>query len=289
MSISAHRFMSAVPKPGGTLLFDGRFTVSGTYTAPVTGGGTAPPPWQGSEYAGVQESNITVYDVGTKGDTWWPDPYIAWSSLAGAFTSYNDNTISTARAQTHGGPLLSNGSEVYYSWMLYIPSAIGDHWPVVGSDADWNVMSQLHSPPYSSSPGCATSVKYYNGNLCLYGDNGSGNPTWYTPIIMDRWIKVTQHLIVHTAGGQGLLEVWVNGVKQQLILPVAWWNYDTTGQYLSPDGTTAHIATEVKDTNGPGDLYINCYRKGSGSNWGVGTVTVFHMGMKIGTNYQVVQ
>ncbi len=288
MSIQSRRFTRSKPQTG-VLLFDGRFTTLGTYTAASNGSGAPPAPWGSAEYVGVPGSNIKIYTATTKDASWWPDPFTAWGSNAGAFTSYNDNAMSSIRAQTHGGPLLSNGSEVYYSWIIYVPSSIGNSWPVVGTDSDWNVISQLHSPPYSTAPGCATSIKNYNGNLCLFGDNGSGFPTWYTTLARDRWIKITQHLIVHTVGGQGLLEVWVDGVKQQQILPRAWANYDTTDQYISADGTTAHIATEVKDTNGPGDLYINMYRKGMGSNWGMGSVTIFHMGMKIGTSYAIVQ
>lgn len=273
----------------GRVLFDGRFTARGTYSASTTGSGTPPPPWTSAEYAGVPNSSIIVYDGTTKQQSWWPDAEPTWGGYPATFVAYADGAQGTARAQAHGGPLLTNGDEVYLGWKVYIPSAQGDHWPVVGSDNDWNLICQLHSPPYSTSPGFATSIKRYQGQLCLFGDNGSGYPTWYRPIMFDRWISVTQHLVVHTVGGRGLLEVWVDGIKQQMILPVAWPNYDTTGQWLSADGTTAHIATEVKDTNGPGDLYLDMYRRGAGSNWGVGSVSVFHMGMKIGTSYTSVQ
>ncbi len=288
MSIQSRR-LQCIQTQTGQLLFDGRFVTPGTYTAPSTGSGTPPSPWASAEYVGVPNSAITVYDPAAKPISWWPGADPLWGGYPAAFTAYADGAQSTARAQAHSGPLLGNGDEVYFAWKLYVPSAQGDHWPVVGADGDWNIVCQLHSPPYSSSPGMAVSVKHYNGQLCLYGENGSGYPTWYAPITFDRWITVTQHLVVHTIGGQGLLEVWVDGVKQQQNLPVSWWNYDTTGQWISTDGTTAHIATEVKDTSGPGDLYLNMYRKGAGSNWGLGSVSVFHMGMKIGTSYNVVQ
>lgn len=88
---------------------------------------------------------------------------------------------------------------------------------------------------------------------------------------------------------QGLLEVWVNGERKSLTLPHARPNYDTTGQYLSADGRTAYMATEIADSSGVGTVYMNSYLKGAGSRFGMGTLTFFHAGLKIGPSYRSVQ
>lgn len=269
-----------------TLLWDGRFQPGdqGTYQAVSGNSGPAVGVWGASEYEGGSASRITVYDASSKGAAWWPDPYAAWASLPAAFASYTNQSLSVARAQVHDR-LCAMGDEVYFSWAVYVPSAQGDNWPVFGEDTDWNVIMQIHSAPYSGSPVVSASIQHIDGALCLAGHSGTGYYTWKQPIAMDQWHKVVCHIVASTSPSNGLLEVWVNGTKTTQILPRARDNHTTSGQYLTDNDTTAHVATECADTSGEIGIYLNCYRKGSGSNFGTSTVTVFHSGLKVGASY----
>lgn len=160
---------------------------------------------------------------------------------------------------------------------------------MLGSSTDWNVVGQFHAPPWNGSPIIQISVAYVNSVLCLTGEDGQGYAMWYAPLTMDKWTKVTLHVRISTVGGQGMLQVWVDGVALQMTLPGRHTNYDNTNESVSDDGKTLYIATELMDTNGPGTVYMNSYRKGIGSLFGVSDVVFFHAGQKIGTTFASVQ
>lgn len=292
MSLSARRFFRSSttfhPEPPyeQVLLWDGRFTTIGKYLAPPGGfSGTRPPPYTHAEYEGGDNSNIVIYDTAGKQATWWPEPYTPWSTpLVGAFSSHSDGVTAKARAQCHEWEF-REGDEFYWSWVIYVPSEIGLLWPSAGDD-DWNVVMQFHGAPYNGSPPVAAGIEYTDNQLYLVGQTGTGYTTWEAPIQVDTWVHVVQHARVSKYGGQGLLETWVNGAKLQQHLPHTRANFDTSNQYLSDDGTTAYVATELSDTTDVSRIYLDNYRKGAGSNFGVATVTVFHMGMKVGETYK---
>lgn len=287
MSVSRRRFLRT---GNDQLLFDGRFRQTGVYTSTGSNfSGTYPQPYTSAQYVPSVQSNAVIYTASTKQQSWWPDPYTPWSPRAGAFNSYNNDTQTTARAQILGGWQYQQGDEFYVSWTVNVPSANGNAWPNYLLDSDWNLMGQLHGPPYNGSPIIAINVLVVDGVLCLAGGDGSGHIMWSHPLTLDTWMRVTMHIIISSVGGQGLLEVWVDGHRKQLTLPASRPNYDRTNQYLSADRLTAHIATELADSSGAGVVYMNSYRKGMGSKFGIGTISFFHSGLKIGTSYRSVQ
>lgn len=286
MSSFGRRAQRAIAPPW----FDGRFSTMGTYTS-VNGNfsGTYPAPYTSAQYVPSAQSNIATYTATTKQQQWWPDPYSQWSPIAGAFNSYNNETQTTARAQALGGWYYQTGDEFYVSWTVNVPSANGTAWPRFQMDSDWNLLGQFHGAPWNGSPIIQINVLDFNGELRLSGGNGSGYSIWNHPLQLDTWTRITMHAIISPIGGQGLLEVWVDGIKKPLTLSPARTNYNTSNQYLSPDGYTAHMATELADSGGTGTVYMNSYRMGKGSKFGIGTLTFFHAGLKIGPSYRSVQ
>lgn len=272
------------------LWFDGRFGETGTYTS-INGNfsGTYPRPYTSAQYVPSVQSHVVTYTAATKQQSWWPDPYTPWSPIAGAFNSYNNETQTTARAQLLGGWAYRTGDEFYVSWTVNVPSANGTAWPNYLADSDWNLLGQFHGAPWNGSPIIQINILNFGGELRLSGGDGSGYSMWSHPLTLDRWMRITMHVIISSIGGQGLLEVWVDGQRKSLALPHSRSNYSLANQYLSPDGLTAHIATELADSAGTGTVYMNSYRKGIGSKFGTGTMTFFHAGLKIGPSYHSVQ
>jgi hypothetical protein len=108
---------------------------------------------------------------------------------------------------------------------------------------------------------------------------------------LDQWISIVEHVVLSPEPTTGLLEVWIDGTKQTFTsLPrtspqIA--TYKTTGQSMSADHKTLHIATMTTDQTNT-DFHINNYRHvnaGSKNPIGPGTITLFFDGVKIGSTY----
>lgn len=264
----------------------------GTYDCPTTNSIPSPPaPWPAGECQGVG-SEIIVYSSGT--DAGFPAPICG--DGAAAFESADPDTqTQVARIQVHRNvpmPQADAGTELYASYYLYAPSSLP---PPVKSGQGLTLFQEWYGPPFDSGPAVPFSIYAMSNAPITNGwylrrSDPLGWPLYEVPLQEDTWIKIVDHIILSSDPSIGLLETWINGVKQTFTgLPrvspqIA--TYRTDNQSMSADHQTLHIATMTTDQTGT-MFTINNYRHvNNGTNpIGPGTLTLFFSGVRIGTTY----
>jgi hypothetical protein len=157
------------------------------------------------------------------------------------------------------------------------------------------LIQEWYGSPFVSGPAIPFSI-YARSNApitdgwFLRRSDPLGWPLLEVPLQEDTWIKIVDHVILSDNPTVGLLEMWINGVKQTFMsLPRTSpqiMTYTTAYQSMSPDQQTLHIATMTTDQQAAA-FYINNYRHvNNGTNpIGVGTLTLFFSDVRIGTTY----
>lgn len=256
---------------------------------------SVPTPWANGDLEG-DGSTATVYDTHTA-HSGWPAPY-SWSNKAIAMTSVADGHTDKARVQlqSQSFPL---GTELYIGFAFYVPSNAADQLPqYANNNGTYLDVAQIYGEPYGDISPVSLQLRRIGTAINLVASHPSeSDPTsvmWQQLIALDQWIGVTLHvrLSIHagTASEDGLLELWLNGMKQRFqTLPAMTTYYSTEGQFLSADGTTAYIATANTDTTSGESFYLDNYRSAINPTFTVPkSVTIFQAGAKIGTSYATV-
>ncbi len=264
----------------------------GTYDCPSTNSIPNPPKaWQGGECQGVG-SEIIVYSAATN-DAGFPAP--PCGDRAAAFLSADPDTqTQVARIQLHQS--VPMGTDLYASYELYAPSTLP---PPLKSGQGLTLFQEWYGAPFVSGPAIPFSI-YAKSNApitdgwYLRRSDPLGWPLIELPLPSDEWIRIVDHVILSPDPTVGLLETWIDGVKQTFTsLPRASpqiATYVTAKQSLSTDQQTAHIATMTTDQTAT-MFTINNYRHvNNGTNpIGTGTLTLLFSDVRIGTTLAAVQ
>jgi hypothetical protein len=166
----------------------------------------------------------------------------------------------------------TTNDNVYVSIPVLIPSSFPN------TDAGWFQVGEIYGPPHGGSPPIGLDLwNPGDGNHLELCQDATHNYTcpWRGPVLDGGWHTVTFHIQFSTDPSVGYVEVWYDGVPQQINGGVE----GTAGM-----GTRLYYATLVSGINWDGTsanyLNINSYRE-LGSY--PGTVTFYHGAPKIGT------
>ena len=130
---------------------------------------------------------------------------------------------------------------------------------------DNNLIQQDHGPPYSGSPPVAVKTE---GSFIVLSVEGGEETIWRTPLEPGRWYRFVLHKVLAPDEESGLVELWVNGVRQAFA-----------------DGSfTYETYTSEQDGTGPMSFYLANYRgKGDADE-----VSVFFDDARIGSSLAAV-
>lgn len=283
-------------------LFDGRHKTLGTialpanHTFPDSNPGTVMPtaaPALGNHAkaeldgstATPQRSRIVVYDAATREQPWWPTSPVPGEHPA-AHIAYGDGTRLRARATLLTPTLIDTGEETWRSTVFYLPGPQVQATRYATADTspyDWFGAAEVYGPPWNGSPPMSTGIKRdAAGQVCL--DMYPG--VLRVPIATDCWHELVVHTVHSPSPTVGLVEVWLDGVRQTLALPASASNYNRTGQQLLDGGRTLRCATMLADATGPESLRTMLYRSADPAItwWGRSAEpAIFHLGAKVGT------
>jgi hypothetical protein len=168
-------------------------------------------------------------------------------------TSRTELWRSSLDASNKGFPVDVNGkSELWLRWSWYIPSTTPTQLPTdctVGADGCGITIQQQTSnrPGQQLEPNGAFSLQ--RNMTVTYNDQGMTSPSyqpfWRSPTLAtNRWYTVMLHK-KYSKQNDGLVEIWLNGVKQQLCANAACSvkKGTITGRTLKTDATQARLQT----------------------------------------------
>eukprot|EP01111_Echinosteliopsis_oligospora_P006548 TRINITY_DN20744_c0_g1_i1.p1 TRINITY_DN20744_c0_g1~~TRINITY_DN20744_c0_g1_i1.p1 ORF type:complete len:271 (+),score=47.74 TRINITY_DN20744_c0_g1_i1:3-815(+) len=156
--------------------------------------------------------------------------------------------------------LFNDGDEFFIAFSVFFP----DDFP---QPTDWFQIAEIYGPPYEGSPSMGVDI-CHGDRLCFQRDASHNYDDIWTssPIEYGEWRDVVLHIKFSTDPSEGFVGVYDNGVKQVMSNGKALVYYQTLSQ-VNWDGT-------------PNNLYLNQYRA---SNSPLGTVTIYHDAVKVGT------
>jgi hypothetical protein len=164
-------------------------------------------------------------------------------------------------------PLFTPGKDLYIGFSTFFPS----NFPTMCTpwvSACWMQVMEMYGRPFGGSSPVAIGVV---GNKMVMGNHtgtiwtSSQNITKGTA-----WEDIVIHVVLSTNPSVGYVELWNNGVQQTFTNGSTKLDEATMATGVNWDGTT------------PDALYINQYR---GPNPALGTVTLYHAAVKVGTSY----
>jgi Polysaccharide lyase len=176
---------------------------------------------------------VTVYTSADQPT--WPAP--PQGDRAVRLIAYDDDVepctpTKDPRAQILSPDLLEDGMEVWEGFSIAFPP----DYPNI----DDNLVQQDHGPPYSGSPPVAIRT---DGQFIVLTVDGEDEPIWRTPLETGRWYRFVLHKVL-SPDYDGLVELWVNGVRQAF----------TDGSF------TYETFTAEQDGTGPMAFYLANYR-----------------------------
>jgi hypothetical protein len=177
---------------------------------------------------------VTVYTSAEQPT--WPRP--PEGSRAVRLIAYNDDVepctpTENPRAQIVSPDLLEDGMDVWQGFSVAFP----EDYPSI----EENVIQQDHGPPYSGSPPVAVETE---GEDLIVTVDGGEETIWRTPIEPNRWYRIVLHKVISPQDDGGIVELWVDGVRQTFT-----------------DGSqTYETFTAEQDGDGPMSFYLANYR-----------------------------
>jgi hypothetical protein len=187
--------------------------------------------WQSQSCA---PDRVTVY-TGAEQPT-WPEP--PEGDRAVRLIAYEDDVepctpTENPRAQILTPDLLKEGMDIWQGFSVAFP----DDYPSVES----NMIQQDHGPPYSDSP--PVSIRTVDQFIALTVDGGE-DTIWRTRLETGSWYRFVLHKVISPDDDTGIVELWVNGVRQAF----------TDGSF------TYETYTAELDGAGPMAFYLTNYR-----------------------------
>ncbi len=106
------------------------------------------------------------------------------------------------------GPTFNAGEDLYVRDAVRVPAANT-------FQGSWQIIQQLHETDWGGSPGIAV---FLGADRSLTLGAGDGSPTfWHGPALAaERWYDLVYHVKLSSDPAVGFVEVWLNGVPQQL-------------------------------------------------------------------------
>jgi hypothetical protein len=106
------------------------------------------------------------------------------------------------------GPTFDEGDDLYIRNVIRIPSSNT-------YVAPWQIVEQLHEESWSGSPGMAV---FLEPQPALRIGAGDGSPVYWRSgtLQADRWYELTYRVYLSQDPRSGFVEVWLDGVPQQL-------------------------------------------------------------------------
>ncbi len=106
------------------------------------------------------------------------------------------------------GPTFNAGEDLYVRDAVRVPTANT-------FQGSWQIIQQLHETDWGGSPGIAV---FLGADRSLTLGAGDGSPTfWHGPALAaERWYDLVYHVKLSSDPAVGFVEVWLNGVPQQL-------------------------------------------------------------------------
>jgi hypothetical protein len=177
---------------------------------------------------------VTVY-TSAEQPTWPPPPQGIRAVRLIAYEGDVEPCTPTEspRAQIVSPEILEDGMEVWEGFSVAFP----DDYP----DIDENMIQQDHGPPYSGSPPVAVETE---GDSIVLTVNGGEDTIWRTPLEPGKWYRFVFRKVLSPDDDSGLVELWVNGVRQAF----------TDGSF------TYKTFTAEQDGDGPMSFYLASYR-----------------------------
>jgi hypothetical protein len=164
-------------------------------------------------------------------------------------------------------PLFTPGQNLYIGFSTFFPT----NFPTMCTPwvpACWmQVMEMYGSPFHGSSP---VAVGVVGDKLVLANNTGT---IWTSSQNITKgaaWEDIVIRVNLSTSATTGYIELWNNGVPQTFINGSTRFYEATMATGVNWDGTH------------PDQLYVNQYR---GPNPALGTVVLYHAGVKVGTTY----
>jgi hypothetical protein len=155
------------------------------------------------------------------------------------------------------GPTFDEGQDLYIRDAIRVPSASTYQGP-------WQIVQQLHETEWSGSPGVAV---FLDGDRSISLGSGDGSTVfWQGPALQpDRWYDLIYHVKLSQDPGVGFVEVWLDGVQQNLA-----------------DGQTKSFGQTIQTSHAY--LKAGIYRSASST----GTSIVEHDDIVVGESYTAV-
>ncbi len=106
------------------------------------------------------------------------------------------------------GPTFNAGEDLYVRDAIRVPAANT-------FQGSWQIIQQLHETDWGGSPGIAV---FLGADRSLTLGAGDGSPTfWHGPALAaERWYDLVYHVKLSSDPAVGFVEVWLDGVPQQL-------------------------------------------------------------------------
>jgi hypothetical protein len=287
---TAISFTANQPPPNGTLLFDGVWPSSGSPNLSIwSGPGTAT---NGSTVIGMRDPLGSAENVGY---------------FKVARNNTNPCCTYAGRADFESPELMSPtlNNDVYVSIPVYVPiSNIAEMYKQAHNGF---MIAENYGPPYGGSPAAgsvdatavsSTAFHYdftwndfgaYDPASCEYGNNGSPEMQWNSPLITtNAWHTIIQH-IHWSSTTSGFEEIWYDGVPQQFHAssrsgcPGAPPQTGTGGA-----NTRIYFPNFVSGNNAGSPNFIDVNLYGNTSTDGA-IFTAYHGETRIGTTLSIVQ
>lgn len=221
-------------------------------------------------YDGFEDGNFDQWgDQGCSGSTTIVNEPVRKGNNAVRMTT-DDGCASGGRAQLVADFTFDNGDEYYIGHSVFFPNDFPD------STGHYFQFGEIYGPPHGGSPTMGFDIGRECGGgikICFTDVNdGTTYPIWATEgdIEKGRWHDLVYHIKFSTNADEGFVEVWLNGQRQTM----------KNGQQR----TTYQTLRPGVNWNGSGNaLRINLYRSAD-----LGTVTLYHDEVAIGTTYESV-
>ena len=196
--------------------------------------------------------------------------YAAKFTVADSDTNAKCPDVPTAspRAQLVSRDLFVEGDEYYIAFSTFFPADFP-------TPTDWFQVAEIYGPPFGGSPSMGFDL---DGNRLVFERDPTHNydRPWKASSDIAKgaaWEDIVAHVKFSTDPTVGFIEIWYNGVKQTFTNGKQRLYYDTLVPGVNWDGQS------------PNAVFMNQYRS---SNSPLGTVTLYHDEVRVGTTYRSV-
>jgi hypothetical protein len=187
------------------------------------------------------------------------------------------------RSQLGSAPIMEDGTEVYETWSMYVPTSFPD----VPSEPTptgnpFLVTQQDFGSPFSGSPPLGFGIHDVGDDgdvIDLRIDDGRGTSIWRTPLERGRWYRFVVEKNVASGDGLGWIRLNLDGEQQ------TFTNCAAADGFCSDPTTYSHYTMKPGSTE-PNRFYLSNYRR---KDQTMESVSLFFDDARVGTTSEDVE